>query len=75
MKTLSPPRAEIVVVITSMTEKPQTIRFRYKLSNWEIEVEGDEGLVKELFAEIKKRELPPYGGMDTSQGLSPGLYT
>jgi hypothetical protein len=56
-----------------MSEKP-TIRLRYKLSNWEIEVEGDVDLIKEVFLEIKKRELPPYGGMDLNR-VAPGLYT
>jgi len=57
----------------NMSEKP-TVRFRYKLSNWEIEVEGDVDLIKEVFSEIKKKELPPYGGMDLNRAV-PGLYT
>ena len=55
-------------------EEPQPIRFRYKLSNWEIEVEGDEALIKEIVSEIKKKELPPYGSMD-SERVAPGLYS
>ena len=54
--------------------EPQSVRFRYKLSNWEIEVEGDEELIKELVSEIKKKELPPYGSME-SERVAPGLYT
>jgi len=57
----------------NMSEKP-TVRLRYKLSNWEIEVEGDVELIKEVFLEIKKKELPPYGGMDLNR-VAPGLYT
>ncbi|HDS45849.1 MAG TPA: hypothetical protein ENN68_07150 [Methanomicrobia archaeon] len=52
----------------------KTVRFKYKLSNWEIEIEGDRDLIKEVVSEIKKKELPPYGGMDTG-GVVPGLYT
>jgi len=55
--------------------EPQTIRFRYKLGNWEIEVEGDEELVKEVVAEIKKKELPPYGSMEPNQVAASGLYS
>jgi hypothetical protein len=44
------------------------------LSNWEIEIEGDLDLIKEIVSEIKKKELPPYGSMDTG-GVAPGLYT
>ena len=54
--------------------EPQPIRFRYKLSNWEIEVEGDEALIKEIVSEIKKKELPPYGSMDSDR-VAPGLYS
>jgi hypothetical protein len=44
------------------------------LSNWEIEIEGDLDLIKEVVSEIKKKELPPYGSMDTGR-VAPGLYT
>lgn len=44
------------------------------MSNWEIEVEGDVDLIKEVISEIKKKELPPYGGMDLNR-VAPGLYT
>jgi hypothetical protein len=63
-------------MVMSMPEEPepQPIRFRYKLSNWEIEVEGDEELIKEVVSEIKKKELPPYGSME-SEKVVPGLYS
>jgi hypothetical protein len=55
-------------------EEPQLIRFRYKLSNWEIEIEGDEELIKEVVSEIKKKELPPYGSMESDR-VAPELYS
>ncbi len=63
-------------MVMSMPEEPeqQPIRFRYKLSNWEIEVEGDKELIKEVVSEIKKKELPPYGSME-SEKVVPGLYS
>jgi hypothetical protein len=62
-----------VIRVSEEPEQPK-VRFRYKLSNWEIEVEGDLDLIKEVVSEIKKKELPPYGSMDTG-GVAPGLYT
>ena len=61
-------------MVILMPEEPKTVRLSYKLSNWEIEVEGDAELIKEVLTEIKKKELPPYGSMESNR-VAPGLYT
>ena len=35
-------------------------RFMYNFGSWEIEVEGDREFVKEIYEEIKKKNLPPF---------------